>query len=328
MLCKRVGSPFEVCVDELPEPVAGDGDVVVAIDAVGLNFFDVLMVTGRYQLKPSLPFSPGAEFVGVVETVGRGVHGLAPGDRVAVVQRFGACREKIVVAAARAIPLPKEVPTLVGAGLFVAYGTALHALRDRGNLRAGETLAVLGAAGGVGHAAVDLGRALGARVIACVGSEAKAAFAADHGAHHTVNYATTNLRDRLKELTDGVGVDVLLDLVGGPHTEGALRAMRRRGRYLVAGFAAGEIPRVPLNLVLLKGVDLRGVILGGANRGEAAFPAGTVEKLIQLLAEGAIRPHVDKLYPLEETALGLSDIRERRAKGKIVVTTSRVGSFQ
>jgi len=318
ILCKRLGPPSVLCLDILPNPVPGPGEVAVRVDVVGLNFFDVLLVAGSYQLKPPLPFSPGAELAGTVEAVGPNVSTVQAGDRVAAVLRYGACREKVVVRAEDVIVLPSGMPVEIAACLFVAHGTALHALRQRGELRAGETLAILGAAGGVGHAAIQLGKVLGARVVACVGSKEKLAFAAAQGADETVNYAEENLRDRLKCLSGGSGVDVVLDLVGGPYSEQALRAIASGGRYLVAGFAAGEIPRLPLNLVLLRSCDVRGVMLGEP-KGKASSDRVSAATLIAWYAEGKIRPHVDATYPLDATAQALDAIAARRTKGRIVV---------
>lgn len=319
ILCKRLGPPSELCLEFLPDPAPDSGEVVVRVEVVGLSFFDVLMIAGGYQLKPPLPFSPGAEFAGTVEAVGENVGAVRVGNRVAAVLRYGACRERVVVRAEDLIAVPSDMPVEIAGSLFVAYGTALHALRQRGELKRGETLAILGAAGGVGHAAVEVGKVLGARVIACVGSAEKLAFAAALGAEETVNYAKENLEERLKSLTGGSGVDVILDLVGGPHSQPALRSIARGGRYLVVGFAAGEIPSIPLNLVLLKSCDIRGVLLGEPAQGQLSSDRVFPATLMAWYAEGKIRPHIAATYPLEETAQGLQMIADRKVKGKVIV---------
>jgi len=247
--------------------------------------------------------------------------GVRVGDRVAAVLRHGACREKVVVRAEDLIAVPAEMPFEIAGSLFVAFGTALHALRQRGELKRGETLAVLGAAGGVGHAAVEVGKVLGARVIACVGSDEKLAFAAALGADETVNYAKEDLKERLKGLTGGVGVDVVLDLVGGPYSQSALRSMARGGRYLVVGFATGEIPSIPLNLVLLKSYDIRGVMLGEPAQGQLSSDRVFPATLMAWYAEGRIRPHIAATYPLEDTAQALQMIADRKVKGRVIVRT-------
>ncbi len=252
ILCTRYGGPDDLALTDVPEPIPGAGEAVVRIKAAALNFFDILIIAGKYQVKPPLPFSPAAEFSGVVEAVGDGVTTVAPGDRVAAATRYGAAREKIAINAGRLVKLPDTLGFERAAGLIVTYGTTLHALKDRANLRPGETLAVLGASGGVGIAAVELGKLMGARVIACASSDDKLAFAREHGADETINYAAEDLKDQLRRVTGGNGPDVIYDPVGGAYSELALRAIAWEGRFLVVGFAAGDIPKMPLNLVLLK----------------------------------------------------------------------------
>lgn len=318
----RNGGPQTLEVVELPDPLPGLGEVVVDVAAVGLNFFDTLIIVDRYQVRPERPFSPGAEFAGTVRAIGEGVTGFAIGDRVCGSQRYGAARERIAVPADRLLHLPADVDFVHGAAFGVTYGTTLHALRDRGELKPGETLAVLGASGGVGLAAVELGHALGARVIACASSPEKLALARAHGADELVDYSREDLRARLKELTGGEGVDVLYDPVGGDLAEPAVRSMAWRGRYLVIGFAAGDIPRIPLNLLLLKGCDLRGVSLGGAWDREPGLLRRHMADLLGWLAQGRIRAHVGATYPLERCAQAIADIAERRAQGKIVLVNA------
>ena len=273
LVCTRLGGPDDLEIHDLADPIAGPGEVVVRVEAAALNFFDTLIIAGKYQTKPQLPFSPAAEFAGTIEAVGEGVTAIKPGERVAGYAGYGAARERIAVAADRVVKLPPGLEADRAAGLIVTYGTSYYALKDRAQLKAGETLAVLGAAGGVGLAAVELGAIMGARVIACASSDDKLAFARRHGASETVNYAAENLRDGLKRLAGERGVDVVYDPVGGAQAEPALRSLAWEGRFLVIGFAAGEIPKLPLNLVLLKSCDVRGVYLGCLDCARAAGPS-------------------------------------------------------
>ncbi len=253
------GGPEKLRIEELPDPSPGPGEIVIGVSAVGLNFFDTLVLRNQYQMSPPLPFSPGAEVAGTIERIGPGVTGLEVGQRVVAFIGGNGCREKVVTKAKNAIPIPDGVSDEAAAAIPVTYGTALHALKDRGALKAGEFVAVLGAAGGAGLAAVEIAKLMGGRVIAVASSGEKLALAGAHGAETGINYAEEDLKTRLKEVTGRHGVDVLYDCVGGPHAEPSLRAMAWEGRYLVLGFAAGEIPRLPLNLVLLKGCSIVGV---------------------------------------------------------------------
>src|SRR6187455_1778576 len=273
VLCKQFGPPESLVVEELPSPKAGAGEVVVSVKAASLNFPDVLIIQNKYQFKPPLPFSPGSEMSGLVKEVGEGVKGYKPGDRVIAFTTYGAFAEEVKVEASRLVPIPDGMDYNSAAAFMLTYGTSDHALRDRGALKAGETLLVLGAAGGVGLAAIDIGKALGARVIACASSEEKLAVCRSHGADAGINYATEDLRERIKVLTEGRGVDVVYDAVGGPYSEPAFRSLAWRGRLLVVGFAAGEIPKLPLNLALLKGASAVGVFWGDFARREPHAPA-------------------------------------------------------
>src|SRR5215208_1532028 len=268
VLCKQFGPPDSLLVEELPSPRAGPGEVVIAVKAASLNFPDVLIIQNKYQFKPPLPFSPGSELAGVVKEVGSGVQGVRPGDKVIAFTTYGAFAEEVKTEASRLVPLPPGMSFTEGAAFLLTYATTDHALRDRGALAAGETLLVLGAAGGVGLAAIEIGKVLGARVIACASSEDKLAVCRSHGADATINYVTEDLRERIKALSDGKGVDVVYDPVGGPYTEPAFRSLAWRGRLLVVGFAAGEIPKLPLNLALLKGAAVVGVFWGDFTRRE------------------------------------------------------------
>jgi NADPH:quinone reductase len=319
VLCTHFGGPDELELAQLPDPQPGTGEVVVAVKAASLNFFDTLIIAGKYQLKPAFPFSPAAEFAGVVEATGAGVATVKPGDRVAASMGFGAARERIVIAADRLVAVPGNVDFDRAAGLIITYGTTLHALKDRARLKPGETLAVLGASGGVGLAAVELGKLMGARVIACASSADKLALATRHGADATINYASEDLRDALRQATGGKGPDVIYDPVGGPYSEQALRAIGWEGRFLVVGFAAGDIPKLPLNLVLLKNCDVRGVFWGAWAERERAAHNANIAQLMQWCAEGKLAVHIHAVYPLAETAEALKAIANRSIMGKVIL---------
>ncbi len=319
LLCKRYGGPDDLAFTDLPDPVAGEGQAVVKVAAVGLNFFDTLIIAGKYQYKPPFPFSPGAEFAGVVETIGTGVSSPRIGDRVMGFMGWGAARERIAIDAGHLVPIPPELDFERAAGLTCAYGTSYYALKERGNLKRGATLAVLGAAGGTGLAAVELGKIMGARVIACASSEEKLAFARERGADETINYNKEDLKESLRRLTDGRGVDVVFDPVGGAYSEQALRALAWEGRLLVVGFAAGEIPKMPLNIPLLKGCDIRGVFWGGWLDRHPEAHRETTAQIAHWCIEGKVSGHVQKVYPLADTAQALKDIAARQVMGKIVL---------
>jgi len=321
VVCKQFGPPDSLVVEELPSPQAGPGEAVISVKAASVNFPDVLIIQNKYQFKPPLPFSPGSELAGVVKEVGAGVAGFKPGDKVIAFTTYGAFAEEVKTEAARLLPLPEGMDFVAGAAFLLTYGTSDHALRDRGALRAGETLLVLGAAGGVGLAAIEIGKALGARVIACASSEDKLAVCREHGADATINYATEDLRERIKALTDGRGVDVVYDPVGGPYSEPAFRSLAWRGRLLVVGFAAGDIPKLPLNLMLLKGAAVVGVFWGDFARREPKQFADSVRQLGEWYRQGKLRPHVSQTFPLEKAADALKLMAARQVKGKVVLTT-------
>ncbi len=318
-LCKSFGPPSSLVVEEMEEPVAGPGEVVVRVKACALNFFDTLIIRGKYQYRPDLPFSPSAEFAGIVEAAGEGVKDFGPGDRVMGYMRWGAAREKVTVRETDLVRLPEDVPFETAAGLSVTYGTTLHAFRDRAELKPGETVAVLGATGGVGQAAVEIASIMGARVIACASSEDKLAFARSLGAELAVDYSRQNLKETLKELTGGRGVDVVYDPVGGDLSEQALRATAWEGRFLVIGFAAGEIPKIPLNLVMLKGCDIRGVFWGAALDRDPEGHRRNMVELLEWVREGRLKPHVHAIYALEDIASALEEIAARKVRGKVIV---------
>jgi NADPH2:quinone reductase len=319
VLCKHYGPPQSLTFEELPAPRPGPGEAVVSVKAASVNFPDVLIIQNRYQFKPPLPFSPGSELSGVVKEVGEGVTGFKAGDKVIAFTTYGAFAEEVKTDASRLVPMPQGMDYPQAAAFLLTYATSDHALRDRGGLRAGETLLVLGAAGGVGLAAIEIGKALGARVIACASSEDKLAVCREHGADATINYAGEDLRDRVKALTDGRGVDAVYDPVGGPYSEPAFRSLAWRGRLLVVGFAAGDIPKLPLNLALLKGASVVGVFWGDFARREPKGLAESVRQLGRWYAEGKLRPHVSQILPLARAADALELMAARKVKGKIVL---------
>ena len=304
---------------ELPTPEPGPGEVRVAIQAASLNFPDSLTIVGKYQFKPELPFVPGSEFAGRVDAVGAGVTHLKPGDPVAGLASSGGFASHACIPAARVLPLPPDVDLVDAAAFAFTYGTSQHALLDRGALKAGETVLVLGAAGGVGTAAVQIAKAAGARVIAAASSDDKCAFLAQLGADATINYTSTPLRDALKTLTDGKGPDVVYDPVGGDLAEPAFRAIAWRGRYLVVGFAGGSIPALPFNLALLKGAAVVGVFWGEFTRREPKAFAADIAKLLQWYREGKVKPVIDRRLPMRELPAAYARMASRQVQGKVVL---------
>jgi len=319
LLCTRLGGPGDLAIADLPEPTPGPGEAVVWITVAALNFFDTLIIAGRYQVKPDLPFSPGGEACGVVTALGEGVTGFSIGDRVIVHVTNGTCREAIAVDTRHLTPVPEGLSDEIAAGLTITYGTTLHALRDRARIQPGETLAVLGASGGVGLAAVEIGKILGARVIACASSPEKLQTAREHGADACVDYAADDIRQALKRLTEGRGVDVVYDAVGGDNAEPALRALGWKGRYLVIGFAAGEIPKFPLNVVMLKGVDVQGVHWGAFVAREPEAHRANQEQLLAWAAEARLKAKVHDVLPLTDYVEALGILQRREAKGKVLL---------
>jgi NADPH2:quinone reductase len=322
MRAVRCLEPETVVVDDVPEPVAGDGEVVVDVHAASLNFPDALLVVGRYQVSIPPPFTPGSDFAGVVRSIGPGARGVAPGDRVYGTVFVGAFAERVRAGTGALRPLPDGVDFAAAAAFPTAYHTAYDALRTTAALQHGETLVVLGAAGGVGSAAVQVGKVLGARVIGCASSPEKLALVRALGADETVDYTASGFKELLKALAPK-GVDAVLDPVGGAYAEPALRACGYGARFVVVGFASGEIPRIPLNLVLLKGVTVKAYEAWGFVQHEGAALAQNREELHALLGRGALRPHVSRAIGLDETPAALRAMLERRATGKIVVVPAR-----
>jgi NADPH2:quinone reductase len=311
--------PSALRIDDLPTPVPGTGQVLIDVKAAGVNFPDILITQGRYQFKPTLPFSPGGEAAGVVSAVGPGVTSLAVGDRVATTLLYGAYAEQVVAPEMATVKLPDAVPFEIGAATLLTYATTYHALVDRAALQPKETLLVLGAAGGVGIAAVELGVLLGAKVIAAASSQDKLAFCRAHGASEGIDYATEDLKERVKALTSGRGVDCIYDPVGGPLAEPALRGIAWQGRYLVVGFAAGEIPKIPLNLALLKGCQIVGVFWGQFAMREPEKNRAHCEQLFRWVAEGKLSPAIDARLPFEQAGEALGRLARREVKGKLVL---------
>jgi len=321
VLCKTLGLPDQLVVEDIPSLQPAAGQVVVAVKAAGVNFPDTLIIQGRYQFKPELPFSPGGEVAGVVKAVGEGVTSARVGDRVIAAATWGGFAEEIAVDADRLVPIPDDMDYVPASAFILTYGTSYHALKDRARLQAGETLLVLGASGGVGLAAVQLGKAMGAKVIAAASSDAKLAVCRQHGADEVINYGTEDLRSRVKQITGGRGVDVVYDPVGGPYSEPALRDMAWNGRFLVVGFAAGDIPKVPLNLALLKGCAIVGVFWGAFTRNEPENNRRNNDELMALYSRGLVSPHIHATYPLERATEALNEVMNKRVSGKVVLVT-------
>ena len=305
---------------ELPTPVPKAGEVLIAIRAASLNFPDLLTVQNKYQFKPPLPFVPGSEYAGVVEAVGEGVKHLAVGDAVAAIGSSGGFATHALANAAGVMPLPPGFAFDDASAFVMTYGTTHHALLDRAQLKAGETLLVLGAAGGVGTAAIQIGKVVGARVIAAASSDEKCAFCKELGADATINYSTGNIRDELKKLTDGKGPDVVYDPVGGDLAEPVFRSIAWRGRYLVVGFAQGGIPALPLNLALLKGASIVGVFWGDFARREPKANAAALAELARWYGEGKIKPVIDQRLPMHELPAAYARMGSRKVRGKLVMT--------
>lgn len=319
VLCKQHGLPETLVVEEVPSPVPGPKQVLISVKACGVNFPDTLIIQNLYQFKPALPFSPGGELAGVVKAVGEGVKHLQPGQPVLAFTGWGGFAEEVLADARQVVPLPPGLDFAVAAAFMMTYGTSFHGLRDRAQIQPGETLLVLGAAGGVGLAAIELGKKMGARVIAAASSAEKLAVCKAHGADEVINYETEDLKERVKALTDGRGVDVIYDPVGGKYAEPALRSIAWKGRYLVVGFAAGDIPKIPLNLALLKGCAIMGVFWGDFAAREPQANMANGMQLFQWLMQGELKPHVSQRYPLEKAGEALRALMERRVTGKIVL---------
>ena len=317
--CHQYGPPEILSVENIPSLIPSAGQVIISVKAAGVNFPDALVIQNKYQIKPPLPFSPGGELAGVIKSVGSGVTRFVVGQSVIAFSGWGAFAEEIAINQDSLIPMPAEMSYEIAGTFLMTYGTAYHALKDRAQLAKGETVLIFGAAGGIGIAAIEIAKALGARVIAAASSTEKLAVCKAHGADECINYLTGNLRERLKELTDGRGIDVVCDPVGGAYSEQAIRSMAWRGRFLVVGFADGEIPKIPLNLPLLKGCSILGVFWGDFIRREPEnFEADLIE-LVSLYRAGKIKPLLSARYPLEGVVEALNAMMQRKVSGKIVI---------
>jgi NADPH:quinone reductase len=317
--CHELTGPASLQVDELADPHPPKGHIVIQVAAAGVNFPDTLITRGQYQFKPATPFSPGGEVAGTVIELGEDVTHFAIGDRVAATMLYGGYAERVVVPLLSVVRLPDNVSFEVGAATLLTYATTYHALVDRAAIQPGETLLVLGAAGGVGIAAVEIGVLLGAKVIAAASSEDKLAFCRTHGAAETIDYSREDLKERVKAINGGRGVDVVYDPVGGAHAEPALRAIGWRGRYLVVGFASGEIPKIPLNLTLLKGCQIVGVFWGSFAMREPAANRAHCDAIFAHVAAGKLVPAIDAVLPFAQAADALGRIERREVKGKVVL---------
>jgi NADPH2:quinone reductase len=325
VVLRSYGPPPQIGVEEAPSPQLKPGHVKLRVHAVGFGFPDALMVAGKYQVKPEVPFTPGTETAGVITEVASDVTNAKPGDRVLAMVGQGGLAEECVTSAASLIPLPPNMTMAHAAGFLLNYGTTYHALVQRANLKPGETLLVLGAAGGVGLAAIEIGKALGARVLAAASSEEKLSLARQHGADDAFNYTVEPIKARVMQFTGDKGIDVVYDPVGGDFTEQAVRSMAWNGRLLVIGFAAGRIPAVPLNLPLLKGCSLVGVFWGAHTRKEPELHASNLKALFELFQQGKIRPHVTELNGLERFTEALEVLNTRRSTGKVVIRVAPGG---
>ncbi|MCO5726015.1 NADPH:quinone oxidoreductase family protein [Robiginitalea marina] len=317
--CNAYGPPSGLVLETVADLRPGENEVLVQVKACGINFPDTLIIRGLYQIKPELPFTPGSDVAGVVRAVGAGVRHVGPGDAVIGFVAHGGLAEEVLVPAGACFPKPPEMDFPVAASFMMAYGTAYHALKDRGHLKPGETLLVLGASGGVGLAAVELGKRMGATVIAAASTPEKLALCREYGADHTVQYTETDLKTALKELTGSRGVDVVLDPVGGPYSEPAFRAIAWGGRLLVVGFAAGEIPKIPLNLPLLKGASLVGVFWGQFAMTHPGENLANTRELMAWYAGGKLSPHLHEVFALEDAPKAIEALMQREVKGKVVV---------
>ncbi len=331
VLCKEYGPPETLVLEDVPSPQAKAGEVVLEVHAAAVNFPDVLIIENKYQFKPPLPFSPGGEVAGIVKELGEGVTHLNIGDRVIGSCGHGGFVEEIAISASSCIPIPENMDLKTASGMVLTYGTSHYALKDRAKLQAGETLFVMGAAGGVGLAAVELGKAMGARVVAAASSEEKLEICKQHGADETLLYPTGELSreqqkefsNQIKEVCGGEGADVIYDPIGGAYAEPALRATAWEGRYLVIGFASGPIPQIPLNLALLKNCQIVGVFWGAFTARQPEDNKRNLAELMAFYEQKKINPHISATYPLEQTGQAIRDMAERKAIGKLIIDMGR-----
>ncbi len=319
LICKEIGPTDKLVVEEQPDPVAGAGEVLVKVHAAGINFPDILVIKGLYQVKIEPPFIPGNEAAGIVSAVGEGVNRYRPGDRVMIMPEGAAFAEMCAVPVERVIPMPEGLGFEQAAGFTITYGTSFHALKQSANLKPGETVLVLGAAGGVGITAVEIAKAMGARVIAAASSDGKLDFARSAGADETINYSEESLKEQCKALTNGKGVDVVYDPVGGELAQQALRALAWHGRYLVIGFASGDIPKFPANIALLKEASIIGVWWGTWCQHNPDGSAQNMAELATMVAAGQLTPRVTESYFLDQYAEAFASLENRKAQGKVIL---------
>ena len=318
-ICKSLEGPQGLVIEDVADPVAAPGQVVVRVKATGLNFADTLITRGKYQFKPELPFSPGAEIAGVIDTIGAGVNGFSVGQRVMAYVNWGGAAEKISIDETALVPIPDDVSDTIAAGISVTYGTAMHGLRDRGRLKPDESVVVTGAAGGAGQAAIELAALMGARVIAVASSPEKLKIARDAGAHDGIEFPGNDLKEAVRALTAGRGADVVYDCIGGDAAEPRVRALAWQGRFLVVGFASGDIPKIPINLLLLKGAAMSGVFWGEAVRRDSAAHRAGMEQVLAWVSAGKLKPKTHGVFPLSEIKDALAILDRREAQGKVII---------
>jgi len=319
IVCSKFGTPDTLKYQEIKIPNPKEGEILITVKACSVNFPDTLIIQGKYQFKPEFPFSPGSDVAGIIEKVGENVKHFKVGDAVVGFIPFGGFAEKAIVKAIDCFPKPRGMSMVNASAFLLAYGTSYHALKDRANLQKGETILILGASGGVGLTALELAKLMGAKVIAAASSQEKLNLCKEFGADEVINYTEENLKDRVKELTNGKGVDVIYDPVGGAFSELALRAIAWKGRHLVVGFANGEIPKIPINLTLLKGASIVGVFWGAFAQKEPKKSLENIQQLLTWFVKGEVKPHIDKTYSLEDAPKALEDMMQRKVKGKIVI---------
>jgi len=322
ILCEKLGQPKDLVLKEIDNLTPGPKEVIVNVKACAINFPDTLIIQGKYQMIPPMPFTPGSDFSGVIKAVGDEVKHFKPGDEVFGVTPYGALAEELKVHHKTVFPKPPKMDFPTAASFLYAYGTSLHAVKDRAKLKKGETIVIMGASGGVGLAAVDIAKKLGGRVIACASTDEKLELCTSYGADEVINYTNEDLKERIKELTDGKGADVIYDPVGDKYSEPALRAMAWKGRFLVVGFAAGNIAKIPLNLALLKGCSIVGVFWGRFTQEEPQNNMANSLQIMNWFNEGQIKPHIHKVYTLEDTPIALEEMMSRKVKGKVIIKVS------
>ena len=319
IVCNQFGLPNTLGYTDVETPQPKEGEVLISVKACSVNFPDTLIIQGKYQFRPAFPFSPGSDIAGIVEKLGENVQHLKVGDTVVGFVPFGGFAEKAIVKAKDCFPKPKGMSMVHASAFLLAYGTSYHALKDRANLQKGETILILGASGGVGLTALELAKLMGAKVIAAASTNEKLELCKQFGADEVINYTTESLKDRVKEITNGKGVDVIYDPVGGHFSELALRAIAWKGRHLVIGFANGEIPKIPINLTLLKGASIVGVFWGVFAQKEPKKSLENIQQLLTWFVKGELKPHIDKVYALQNAPKALEDMMQRKTKGKIVI---------